>query len=251
VSECEDGKDVEAGLAEWQRETKELLERQERGRIEEEEADLREWERQQREKEEVWHAKRKQLGRRRRVERENLKLKMAGKMEIDAEGKPGGRAGQRVLGNAELGCELRRQQREDAAPTPTREEEGGACKTCGGGHRYCVGTWYSGRKQLTRTGALRGVTPFQAVGCTGLLEGGLRASITLPVSSDGDGATSGCVAHASQGAADSFFDASWGRVGATYSHYWGGLIRGFVTFCNGFALQHFACLPPFAKAGPE
>jgi hypothetical protein len=228
--------EAEAGLAEWQRETKELLDRQERALVNEQEAVLREWERQQREKEEIWQAKTKQLERKRLMKQQKPR-------EDKSE-----RGGEQR--DVETNQHQGQQQHTLTAPIPPREAAQRTCKTCGGNHMYCVGTSYSfsegGRRQLTRTNALRNRGAFQASGCSGQLEGCLEAT-----ASDDDVARTGCGARTyPDGATDASLKSSYEQEAANYLHHLGGLIRGFMTFSYGIALQQAClCLPVFGKVG--
>ena len=142
------------------------------------------------------------------------------------------------------------QQHTLTAPIPPREAAQRTCKTCGGNHMYCVGTSYSfsegGRRQLTRTNALRNRGAFQASGCSGQLEGCLEAT-----ASDDDVARTGCGARTyPDGATDASLKSSYEQEAANYLHHLGGLIRGFMTFSYGIALQQAClCLPVFGKVG--
>ena len=227
--------EAEAGLAEWQRETKELLDRQEWALVKEQEAVLREWERQQREKEEVWQAK--------KLERRRL-MKQQKPREDKSE-----RAGKQR--DVEKDQHQGQQQHTPTAPIPPREAARRTCKTCGGNHMYCVGTSYSisegGRRQLSSTNALRSRGAFEAIGCSGQVEGGLEAT-----ASGDDAARTGCGACTyPDDATDASLKSSYEQEDANYLHHLGGLVRGFMTFCYGAALQQVClCLPLLGKVGP-
>ena len=228
--------EAEAGLAEWQRETKELLDRQEWALVKEQEAVLQEWERQQREKEEIWQAKTKQLERKRLMKQqkpqEDKSERGGGQREVEKDQNQG------------------QQQHTPTARIP-KEAARRTCKTCGGNHMYCVGTSYSisegGRRQLSRTNALRNRGAFQAIGCSGQVEGGLEAN-----ASGIDAARTGCGARTyPDDATDASLKSSYEQEAANYLDHLGGLVRGFMTFCYGTALHQVClCLPVLGKVGP-